>query len=131
MKILIDTSNSQTLSFIPRAYPTSVNYTLIEEGTNRTVSKTNIATIDVSGFLTISDTFALTQDKFYSLDVFDNSDDTLIFRDKIFCTDQDVKDYSINDGDYTQDDTYDNDYIIYGEDNTKPDTMTLTDVTDE
>lgn len=131
MKILIDSSNSQTLSFIPRSYPTAVNYTLIEEGTNRTVTETALTTVTVSGFLTISDTFALTQDKFYSLDVFDNSDDTLIFRDKIFCTNQDVKEYSINDGDYTQDDTYDNDYIIYGEDITKPDTMTLTSVTDE
>lgn len=131
MKILLDSSNDQTFSFVPRSYPATVDYDLIEEGTNRTVSKTNIATIDVSGFLTFSEPFQLTRDKFYSIDIFDNSDSTLIFRDKIFCTNQDVKDYSINEGEYTEDETYDNDYIIYGEDNTAPDTMTLNSVVDE
>lgn len=116
---------------MPRSYPTSVNYDLVEEGTKRTVTGTNIATIDVSGFLTISQKFQLTRDKFYSIDIFDNSDNTLIFRDKIFCTNQDVKDYSINEGEYVQDESKDNDYIIYGEDNTAPDTMTLNTVVDE
>lgn len=131
MKILLDSSNNQTLSFIPRSYPATIDYTLIEEGTNRTVEGTSIATISISGFLTISQQFQLTRDKFYSIDIFDNSDDTLIFRDKIFCTNQDVKEYSINEGEYTEDETYDNDYIIFGEDNTAPDTMTLNSVVDE
>lgn len=131
MKILLDSSNDQTLSFVPRSYPTSVDYTLVEEGTNRTVTGTSIATINVSGFLTISQQFQLTRDKFYSIDIFDDSDSTLIFRDKIFCTNQDVKDYSINEGEYIEDETYDNDYIIFGEDNTAPDTMVLNSVVDE
>jgi hypothetical protein len=125
MKVLLDSSLEQTLSFVPRSYPTTVDYTLIEEGTRRTVTGTDIATINVSGFLTLSQKFQLTRDKFYSIDIFDSSDDTLIFRDKIFCTNQDVKDYSINEGEYVEDETYDNDYIIYGEDNTVPDTPTL------
>jgi len=131
MKILLDSSNAQTLSFIPRAYPTTVDYTLIEEGTNRTVTGTSIATIDVSGFLTISQPWQLTRDKYYSIDIFDSSDSTLIFRDKIFCTNQDVKAYTINENEYTEDTTYDNDYIIFGEDNTVPSTPTLNSVVDE
>ncbi len=131
MKILLDSSNNQTLSFVPRSYPSTVDYTLVEEGTQRTVTSTSVSTITVDGFLTISKTFKLTRDKFYSIDIFKSSDSTLIFRDKIFCTNQDVKDYSINDGEYVEDTTYDNSYIIYGEDNTDPDTMTLNSVVDE
>ena len=131
MKILIDTSNQQTLTFIPRSYPSAVDYTLIEEGTNREVNETSISTITVSGFLTISDQFKLQQDKFYSLDIFDSSDSTLIFRDKIFCTNQTINDYTMNEGEYTEDTTYDKDYIIFGDDTTDPDTMTLISVTEE
>ena len=63
MKILLDSSNDQTFSFVPRSYPSAVNYDLVEEGTKRTVSKTNISTVTVTGFLTISEKFQLTRDK--------------------------------------------------------------------
>ena len=131
MKILLDSSNNQTLSFVPRAYPDTIDYTLVEDGTNRTVNGASIPTINISGFLTISQKFKLTRDKFYRIDIFDNSDSTLIFRDKIFCTNQDVKDYSLNEGEYVEDESKNNDYIIFGEDNTDPDTMTLNSVVDE
>ena len=130
MKILIDTSNQQTLSVIPRSYPTTIDYTIVEEGNGRTLTGADMTTATVSGFLTFTDKFVLQQDKFYSIDVFDSSDDTLIFRDKIFCTNQTVTDYTINNGEYTEDTTKDNDYVIYGEDTTAPDDMTLTSVTE-
>jgi len=107
-----------------------VDYTLIEEGTGRTATEVDITTGTASGWLTIADIFALNEDNFYSIDVFDSSDDTLIFRGKIFCTNQENANYTINNGEYTEDDSKDNDYIIYGDDNTAPDTMTLTSVTE-
>ncbi len=128
MRILLDDSQEQTLSIIPRKYPTTIDYDLIEEGTGRKVSKVDIAALTVLGRLTISDTFLLQEDKFYSIDIFDASDDTLIYRDKIFVTNQDVKTYSINNGKFIEDETKDNTYVIYGEDITAPDTMTLTSV---
>lgn len=130
MRILLDSSNEQTLTFIPRAYPTEVDYTLIEEGTGRTVEKEDVSTSTVLGRLTISDKFVLQEDKFYSIDIKDASSGELIYRDKIFVTNQDVKAYSINDGRFIEDESKDNSYIIYGEDVTKPDTMTLTSVTE-
>jgi len=130
MKVLIDSSNTQTLTFIPRSYPSTIDYTLIEEGTGRTATGVDITTGTASGFLTISEIFALNEDNFYSIDIFDSSDDTLIFRDKIFCTNQEAINYTINNGEYTEDDSKDNDYIIYGDDNEKPDTMTLISVTE-
>lgn len=130
MRILLDSSNEQTLTFIPRAYPTEVDYTLIEEGTGRTVEKEDVSASTVLGRLTISDKFVLQEDKFYSIDIKDASSGELIYRDKIFVTNQDVKAYSINDGRFIEDESKDNSYIIYGEDVTKPDTMTLTSVTE-
>jgi hypothetical protein len=131
MKILIDTSDAQTLTFIPRFYPTVVDYTIVEEGTGREVTKESVSASEVSGFLQISDKFLLQSDKFYSVDIRDAETDAVIFRDKIFVTNQDVREYSINDGIYVEDDSKDNTYIIYGEDITPPDTLTLTSVTIE
>ena len=130
MKILLDNSLNQTLSFIPRSYPSEVDYSLVEEGTGRTVDKVSVATSSVLGRLTISDKFLLQEDKFYSIDIYDTSTGELIFRDKIFVTNQDVKAYSINDGRFVEEETKDNSYIIYGEDITPPDTMTLTSATE-
>ena len=130
MKILLDNSLDQILTFIPRKYPTTVDYMLVEEGTGRAVEKLSVATSTALGRLIISDKFLLQEDKFYSIDIKDSSDGSLIFRDKIFVTNQDVKSYSINDGRFIEEDTKDNTYIIYGEDITPPDTMTLTSVTE-
>jgi len=130
MKILLDNSLDQTLTFIPRQYPSEVDYELVEEGTGRTVEKLAVATSTVLGRLTISDKFLLQEDKFYSIDIKDTSTGELIFRDKIFVTNQDVKAYSINNGLFVEEENKDNTYIIYGEDITPPDTMTLTSVTE-
>ena len=130
MRILLDSSNDQTLTFVPRSYPTTVDYTLVEEGTGRTVDKADVSTLTALGRLTITDKFLLQEDKFYSIDVRDSATDELIFRDKVFVTNQDVREYSINNGRFTETETKDNSYIIYGEDITPPDTMTLTSVTE-
>lgn len=130
MRILLDSSNDQTLTFIPRSYPDNVDYSLVEEGTGRTVDKASVSTATVLGRLTLTDKFVLQEDKFYSIDVYDSTTNELIFRDKIFVTNQDVKSYSINNGRFIEDDSKDNSYIIYGEDTTPPDTMTLTSVTE-
>jgi len=130
MRILLDNSIDQTLTFIPRSYPSEVDYSLVEEGTGRTVDKVSVATSTALGRLTISDKFLLQEDKFYSIDIFDSESGELIYRDKIFVTNQDVKAYSINKGRFIEEESKDNTYIIYGEDITPPDTMTLTSVTE-
>ena len=130
MRILLDNSDDQTLTFIPRSYSTTVDYSLVEEGTGRTVDKVAVSTLTALGRLTITDKFLLQEDKFYSIDVYDSATNDLIFRDKIFVTNQDVQTYSINNGRFVEEDSKDNTYIIYGEDITPPDTMTLTSVTE-
>jgi len=125
MKVLLDTSDSQTLSVIPREYPTTIDYTLVEEGNNRIATGSAISASNVSGFLAFADKFQLNEDNYYALYVYNTSTGDLIFRDKVFCTNQSVRGYSINNGEYTQDSTYDGDFIVYGDDNTAPATPTL------
>jgi hypothetical protein len=131
MKVLIDTSDIQTVSILPRYYPTNINYKIVEEGNDREATGSNIATSTIDGFLTFSDKFQLNEDNFYSLYVYDASNGAIINRDKVFCTNQNATEYTINNGEYTQDQTYDSGYVIYGDDNTKPDTPTLISVNEE
>jgi len=61
--------------------------------------------------MTLSGIFTLVEGRFYKFDVLDGS--SLIYRGKIFCTDQtDYDKYSVNDGVYTEEQSYDNEFII-------------------
>ena len=58
----------------------------------------------------------LTEGRFYDL-VVKNTADKIIYKDKIFCTDQAVdqtqdQEYTVNSGVYTSDTSFDNDFII-------------------
>ena len=130
MKVLLETTDSQTLSFVPRVYASSVNYIITNETTNTSVTVTDKATTSVSGLLQIPAVFNLESDVFYELEVYDASSYDLIYKDKIFCTNQFStvllfnpglfapglfvgSEYSINNATYTSDVNYDNQYIIY------------------
>ena len=75
MIILQDSDSAQTIKFIPRSYSSTITYTvsLISETENKSVYSQNVS------------------------DSFNN----IIFKDKVYCTNQTVVDYSINDGVYT------------------------------
>ena len=130
MKTLIDISSSQTLYILPRVYASNVYYTLVNEDTKVSVTATNLTTSTVSGYLSFSNTFDLDSDVFYEIWVYDTATDDLIYRDKIFVSNQlvigvfvsglfepglfaETSGYDINNGEYTQNTTYDNEYLIY------------------
>jgi len=137
MKILTTSTSSQTIEFIPRLYSTSATLILTDDTTN--VSTTTDVTLTQSGdYLNLSHTFTLVEGRFYDLQLEADGDiwgvntnqwqletqawdsdelSSLIYKDKIFCTDQDVdqtqnKYYSVNKNEYTTNDTHDNDYIV-------------------
>jgi len=137
MKILTTSTSSQTIEFIPRLYSTSATLILTDDTTN--VSTTTDVTLTQSGdYLNLSHTFTLVEGRFYDLQLNADGDvwgantnqwqletqtwdsdelSSLIYNDKIFCTDQDVdqtqnKYYSVNKNEYTTNDTHDNDYIV-------------------
>lgn len=133
MIVLTTSTSEQTIRVIPRSYPADIVLVLRDEITNEV---TNYAIEDPTwninnddwqladynwqfsgfsedkGYLVINNSFALVENHFYELTIKNASNSNIIYRDKIFCTDQTISDYSVNDGVYTTENSYDNDYIV-------------------
>jgi hypothetical protein len=60
--------------------------------------------------MTFDLTLALVENRFYDMTCKFGSD--VIYKDRIFCTDQVIADYTVNKNVYTTENTYNNDYII-------------------
>ena len=75
---------------------------------------TNQKRITMKFFITLMFifSFSLVQDRFYNFNVLNGSE--IVYKGRIFCTDQVIKDYSINNGVYTQHEST-NEYIVYNE----------------
>jgi len=144
MIVLTTSATAQTLKVIPRQYDTVFKMSVRDDSTNVTVEyDVNSATIS-GNYYTFDNVFSpvLVEGHFYDLELFASYDywntnyslwqnyDVLwqedagfkgiIYKDRIFCTDQTINQtnnnyYDINSGEYTFDETtgsHDNDYII-------------------
>jgi len=114
MKILLESATPQTLNFIPREYVSLVNYTITNEQSNTTISETDITATTNGGYLEITEIFDLKENIYYNIDI-SKTDNTLIYRGRIFCTNQDIDAFTMNDGKFTEDTSKDNTYVIYGQ----------------
>jgi len=119
MIILSTSANAQTLSVIPREYVSSFVMTVRDDSTN--VAETyNISTASqVGNYLTFTNVFNLVENRFYDLTL--ETASGVIYRDRIFCSDQDIDQdnndyYDLNDGQYTTYDGSDNTYIVIWKD---------------
>lgn len=135
MKVLTTSTSAQQLEVIPRSYPSTITVKLRNEITNEVTTIPSISTTIVKGYLRFSTIYDLEESYFYELTILDGS--SVIYKDKIFCTNQEIDQYSVNidtltwDQDtsiwnlietdweaegvvdiYETEDTYDNDYII-------------------
>ncbi len=111
---LTTSTDAQTVKVIPRSYASNVSMILRDDSTNAEVTYSVSTTTD-KDYLVLSQAFALVEGRFYDLTIKEGS--AVIYKDKVFCTDQTIDQdtnnyYSINDGEYTSDTSYDNDYII-------------------
>jgi len=101
--IVLQTSDSdQTFSFIPRSYVSGTTYTIKikNESTNTEVFSSTATTFaEVEYYYQYTNTFTLVEDTMYTLEIKAGSE--LIFRDKIFCTNQTISSYSVNNEEYT------------------------------
>jgi|TARA_R110002020_G_scaffold147132_1_gene322231 hypothetical protein len=94
MKIVSpNTTEVVDIKIIPRKDAQSVEVVIHNEDTKEATTY-NIATTYLSNYMVLSDVFLFAENGQYSMEVFDGSD--LIYRDKIFCTSQDVSKYNIN-----------------------------------
>jgi len=155
MKVLNNRSEIQTIRVIPRSYPSSLTLSLRDDQTNTTVTYSlNGNDWDVSDYvwslldrdwdadsvgfsvdndyLVIDNIYSLREFHFYDLSVLDQDGD-VIYKDKIFCTNEPIADFSVNasseewleanvewqnysqewnGSEYISEPSYDNDYII-------------------
>ena len=112
MTILQSSTDSQTLNFIPREYTSGTTYTVSikDETTNKEVfSSTTTSFTAVDYYFQYSSVFTLVQNTMYMLEIKDGTNVT--FKDKIFCTNQNVTTYTVNKNEYTEN-TIANDFKV-------------------
>lgn len=108
MIILKEQITAQTINFIPRSYDANT-LVLTNETTNEV--QTIVAEFYKNDyFLQCSTIFDLKQNNFYILEVKYNTD--VIYKDKIFCTNQNTNVFSVNADKYVSHATT-NEYIVY------------------
>jgi len=120
MKVLTTSDSSQNIKIIPREYVSSATLKIRDESTNSSydfsVTPTTVGNyLSIDNVYTSSGSGILKEGRFYNLTL--ESGSNVIYRDKIFVTDQTINQatndyYDMNDGDYTTENSYDNDYII-------------------
>lgn len=109
MKILTTSTSAQTLKIIPREYKSNIDVILRDNSTNESTTY-SVATSNIGDYMTFDLTLSLVENRFYDMTCKFGSD--VIYKDKIFCTDQVIASYTVNENQYTTENTYDNDYII-------------------
>ena len=110
MIILTTSATSQELKFIPREYA-ATGFELTDQDTNTPVTYTGLTFTKDRYYLKGNVAFSpvLIEGRFYTLKVLNAAN--VVYRDMIFCTDQAISTYSINDGVYTKHETT-NEYVV-------------------
>lgn len=108
MIVLTTSTSTQTFSCIPRGeFDTMI---LTDDQTNTPVTVDIDSSTQGDYVNTITATFELTEGHFYDLVL--KQGNTIVYKDRIFCTDQSVVNFSVNAGQYTSN-TTSNTYIVY------------------
>jgi len=110
MIILTTSSSAQEIKFIPREYA-ATSIVIHNEDTNTSTTYNGLTFTTEAYYLKTNITFnpVLKEGTFYNISVLNNSD--VIYKDNIFCTDQNIEGYSINKNEYTEHETT-NEYIV-------------------
>ena len=109
MIILQEVGTAQSFSFIPRS--DSYNTLQItDEQTGVTSNVTITSSVVGEYYHTITATFSLKENHYYTLTLKQNTD--IVYKDKVFCTNQSIPTFSVNNGQYIVN-TSNNDFILY------------------
>ena len=106
MIVLQESASAQNLDFIPRSFTvgSTYNVTIVNEQTNTEVYNQDVDTITENLYYNrLNAIFDVKQDNFYMVTVKAGSD--VVFKDKVFCTNQVITDFTVNDSQYTEQDT--------------------------
>ena len=115
MKILTTSTNNQIVKIIPREYVSTATVTLRDDQTNTVSTFTDISLTQTGDYNIINQAFILKEGYYYDMIV--TASGSVIYKDKVFCTDQSVDQstneyYTVNKDVYKSDTSYDDDYII-------------------
>ena len=109
MIVLTPSTSAQTFSFIPR-FDTYTTMSITDEQTNVTTIVTITSSVKGDYVNTITATFALKESHTYTLLLSNGA--TICHKDKMFCTNQSISTFSVNNGQYKSNTTT-NEFIVY------------------
>jgi hypothetical protein len=125
MKLITSTTETKLFKIIPRyIFINNVTVRLTSESTNITIEKLDISVARDENYMSVYVYLdSLVEGDFYRLEILNTSSgspipqNTIIYKDRVFCTDQDVnqKDneyYSVNKDRYISEESSDNEFII-------------------
>jgi hypothetical protein len=108
MIILKEQNTAQTLKFIPRSY--GADTIILRNETTNEIKTISASFTMVSYYLSTSKIFDLKENTFYNLTIKNGAE--VVYKDRVFCTNQTIKTYTVNKDEYVANAT-NNDYIIY------------------
>lgn len=110
---ILTTTSPQELRIIPRKDSGSPVIKLTNKSTRTTATVTPTKTDD-GNYMVLSGSFTLEEDNLYTYKVqMGSEDDEVIYRGMIYCTDQtDLDKYFVNKDEYTEETSFDNEYIF-------------------
>jgi hypothetical protein len=109
MNVLTTSTELQQLVIIPRSNIFDNLY--FTDESNNTIDKITIDSFEDKGYYLVLNIFCeLIENHFYKIELINNGQ--LVFRGKVFCTDQEIVNFSVNNGQYTSHSTT-NEYITY------------------
>ena len=109
MIVLTTVLTPQTFNFIPRSSTFDL-VQITDELTNTTVIISTYTFTEGDYFSTLESEFNLVENRFYILTIKDGFN--TIYKDKIFCTNQSLITFSVNNGQYVSNSTT-NEFIVY------------------
>jgi len=116
MQILTD-SGYRVINFIPRETIDGTKTYKVEvksEAENRIILTDAIATfVELDYFYTYTTNLPLNENNYYTITITNLTDSNIIFKDKMYCSNQTLSDYEISNGIYIEQSTGDNQFIYY------------------
>ena len=109
MIVLTTDITPQTFNLIPRSSTFDL-VQITDELTNKTVIIDTYTFTEGDYYSTFESEFNLVENRFYNLVIKKNND--IVYRDRIFCTNQSLVTFSVNNGQYVSNSTT-NEFIVY------------------
>ena len=114
---ILTKSGTRVINFIPRETIDGAKvYKLVikSEAKNKIILTDEAATFtELDYFYTYTTTQALTENNYYTITITNTTDNNIIFKDKMYCSNQTLSDYEISNGVYIEQSTGDNEFIYY------------------